>query len=200
MTYNPHVNHRRSIRLRGYDYAQAGAYFVTVCTHRRELVFDDPSLRTMIQRIWEMVAGGRCDDIDDYVVMPNHIHGVVWIDRASAVGARHSVDLPSPKLHRAARTGLRFDASLWVPRPYTPRLPHAPLSGSLGAIVGTFKSASTRRVNRARRTTGQPLWQRNYYERIIRNDEELNAIRQYIRDNPAKWADDPNNPANLRDA
>jgi REP element-mobilizing transposase RayT len=69
-----------------------------------------------------------------------------------------------------------------------------PASGSLGAIVGNFKSVTARRINRIRKSAGTPVWQRNYYERVIRNEREWNAIRQYIRDNPAHWAEDRENP------
>jgi putative transposase len=69
-----------------------------------------------------------------------------------------------------------------------------PTSGSSGAIVGNFKSVTARRINSIRKTPGTPAWQRNYYERVIRNEHELNAIRQYIRDNPADWAEDRENP------
>ncbi|HEY4720271.1 MAG TPA: transposase [Anaerolineae bacterium] len=67
-------------------------------------------------------------------------------------------------------------------------------SGSLGAIMGNFKSITTRRINQLRSTPGQPVWQRNYYEHIIRHDNELNAIRQYILDNPGNWIMDAENP------
>ena len=77
-------------------------------------------------------------------------------------------------------------------RPETPR--QGPSSGSLGTVVGTYKSVTTRRINRLRKTPGMPVWQRNYYERVIRNEREWNAIRQYIRDNPAHWAEDRENP------
>lgn len=72
--------------------------------------------------------------------------------------------------------------------------PKGPPTGSLGAIVGQFKSACTKRINRARQTPGAPVWQRNYYERIVRNHRELTAARRYIRRNPANWHADAENP------
>jgi REP element-mobilizing transposase RayT len=71
------------------------------------------------------------------------------------------------------------------------------LRRSLGALIRTFKAATTRRINEHRRTPGAPVWQRNYYERVIRDEAELARVRQYILDNPAKWAEDKHNPANL---
>ena len=98
--------------------------------------------------------------------MPNHFHGIVWITR------------PCRGKARLAPTGGRFGR----PKP-----------GSLPTIIGSFKSAVTKRINRLRHTPGFPVWQRNYYERVIRNDRELNAIREYIQNNPRNWEQDPEN-------
>ena len=80
------------------------------------------------------------------------------------------------------------------PCPYYKR-PRGVTPGSLGAIVGNFKSVTARRINRIRRTPGMPVWQRNYYEHVVRNESGLNAIRQYIAGNPARWKWDTCNPA-----
>lgn len=92
--------------------------------------------------------------------------------------------MPSVKYH---------DAPL---RPDYPRRPVL-LPGSLGAIVLQFKSAAAKRINEMRKSPGAPVWQRNYYERVVRNEEDLMRIREYIFDNPRKWAEDPDNPANI---
>jgi REP element-mobilizing transposase RayT len=199
MRYKPDMHHRRSIRLSGYDYATAGAYFVTVCTFGREMLFEDDRLRTVTKKAWYRLPRRFPHmRLDEFVVMANHVHGILWIT-ADGVGARlrtvvgrrmsSGLTTISPEL---AST---LDASP-LRAAYAFR---APLSGSLGAIVGSFKSDAARRINRLRGTPGAALWQRNYYERIIRDEAELNAVRQYIRDNPSKWADDPNNPANFRE-
>ncbi len=83
-------------------------------------------------------------------------------------------------------------------RPVSLPRPYAPPPGSLGSIVGSFKSATAKRINNMRGTPGGPVWQRNYYERVIRNGQELLAIQQYILNNPRNWANDPNHPGNLR--
>ena len=126
--------------------------------------------------------------------MPNHIHGIVWITRANAVGARHThgpdvVPTRNPLAYPERPTDL-VGAS--------PLRTAAASRGSLGAIVGSFKSAATKRINELRNTPGAPVWQRNYYEHIIRDEEDLYRIRQYIRDNPRRWHEDENNPANFR--
>ncbi len=163
--------HRRSIRLPTYDYASAGAYFVTICAYGRQMLFEDESIRSVIQECWDALPDHFAHvAIDEFVIMPNHVHGVVWILRDDigdrGVGAQHALPL---------------------------RLAGAP-RGSLGAIVGSFKSAVTKRVNELNQTPGAPLWQRNYYERVIRDDDELNRIREYIQLNPLKWSLDRDNP------
>ena len=173
MTFDRHKHHRRSIRLPGYDYASAGAYFVTVCTYGRECLFGAGAGAGGTVRLnpcghvardeWSRSAGHRPEiELDAFVVMPNHVHGIVVItDDAGTerVGAEHV-----PPLHRPP--------------------------GSLGSFVAGFKMAVTKRVNLLRGTPGALVWQRNYYERIIRDDDEAMAIRAYIYENARRWPED----------
>ncbi|MBM3596570.1 MAG: transposase [Alphaproteobacteria bacterium] len=169
---------RRSLRLDGYDYKQAGAYFVTICTHGREfllgaaaggdIVLTDSG--RIVQACWDDIPQHFPHaDVDAVVVMPNHVHGILVI---GDVGARHGVPLRS-----SVRQGFA-----------------KPISGTLATIVRSFKSAATKRINELRRTPGAPVWQRNYYEHVIRNDAALVRIRDYIAANPAKWPEDRENP------
>jgi putative transposase len=176
MRYDPLRHHRRSIRLREYDYALAGSFFITICTHERECLFgdveDDEVQLNELGRIardeWDRSAKVRRElETGGFVVMPNHIHGIVHIMSLSDVGA----------------SGARPDGSL-------PRLPRK----SLGAFVAGFKSAVTRRINTGRDAEGAAVWQRNYYEHIIRNEEDLSRIEAYIEDNPRFWNDDEYHP------
>jgi len=198
--YNQHVHHRRSIRLPSYDYAQRGAYFVTICTYEKECLFDDAHMRGVIERSWTIIVNpeARIDD-GDLVVMPNHVHGVVWIHEDALVGARHHTAGLERTKYPLAVPGLspqpRFGASPLHPGV---RSPFALCTGSLGAIVGSFKSSAARRINNIRRTPGAPVWQRSYHDHIIRNEEDLRRVREYIRDNPRKWVEDPENPLNRR--
>ena len=180
MAYNEEQNHHRSIRLANYDYAQAGAYFVTVCTHERMCLFGDVILETMrpndtgqvVHDEWLRTAEIRPDiNLDSFQVMPNHLHAIVIFDEEV-----------SSKLTVGAHS----------------RAPFSRQPKSLGSLVAGFKSATTKRINQLRGTPGTPVWQRNYYERVIRNEREMDATRQYIVDNPAKWAEDAENPGNLR--
>lgn len=175
MPYNPDIHHRRSIRLKGYDYTQNGAYFVTIVTYQRTHLFGKVVNGVMQLNEWGEIARREWFKTaelrpyvelfeDEFVVMPNHAHGILWMNDDVVRTER-----------RSARTN---DV-----------VPHVD-AGSLGAIVRAYKSAVTYAINAARQTRGMMVWQRNYYEHIIRNDADLNRIRKYIAENPLKWADD----------
>jgi putative transposase len=178
MTYNPDIHRRRSIRLKGFDYSQAGAYFVTICTRERELLFAHEDYQAIVHDEWLRTAVVRpYIQLDEFTCMPNHIHGIIHIVEPCRGEAMPRPDLALNKraTHRVAPTrDMRSD--------------------SLGAIIGQFKSVTTKRINQLRGTTGLPAWQRNYYEHIIRREDELHRIRQYIRDNPLNWDTDEENP------
>jgi putative transposase len=183
MTYNQEIHHRRSIRLPGYDYAAAGAYFVTISTQDRACLFGElvagemrlNGLGRIVQAEWLRSETIRREiALDEFVVMPNHIHGIVIISPSDPPcrGARPC----APTRATSARALLR-------------RAPR-----SLGSFIAGFKSVVTKRINEVRSTPGVPVWQRNYHDHIIRNDDDLNRIREYILLNPSWWADDRENP------
>lgn len=185
MNYSPEMHHRRSMRMQGYDYTQSGAYFVTICTQGRTCLFGDLSgeetrlndAGEMIERWWlELANKFQSVEIDEYVVMPNHFHGIILL-----VGANLCV---CPDDRGVGATGAHAGAPL-------------------PAVVRWFKTMSTNDYIRRVKDSGWPpfagrMWQRNYYEHVIRNDKQLDRVRKYIQDNPAKWAEDPENPGNLR--
>lgn len=191
MTYDSERHHRRSIRLKGYDYAQAGLYFVTVCAQDRSCLFGEVAdgemhlneAGQMILAEWEALrvrfpSGG----LDEFCVMPNHIHGIVSLSNALDDGAKRGATT------RVAptETGLVTD------------LPGAAVR--LGDVVGAFKSLTTDLYIRGVKNLGWScfrgrLWQRNYHEHIIRNENVLDQTRRYILDNPMSWDLDPENPA-----
>lgn len=175
---DPNTHHRRSIRLRGYDYSLPGAYFITICTQDRACLFGevvDRQMRLndagwMVQAVWNDLPHHYPGvDTDAFVVMPNHIHGIIAITDAATVGAG-------------------------LPRPYTLRSATAPSPATLGQVVAYFKYQSTKRFNAAGGTPGVRLWQRNYYEYIICNDKSLNRIRDYIATNTVRWHLDRETP------
>lgn len=191
MRYDPARHHRRSLRLPSWDYRWAGAYFVTLTTHEREMLFGEivdgelmPSKYGEIaMRCWqEIPAHFPHVELDEWVLMPDHLHGIIVI-----------VDELEPTDSRGEALPCGGEAMLRPDRRIRPHPPRGCKPGSLGAIVGSFKSVVTRRVNELRDGPGAPVWQRNYYEHIIRNARELRAIRRYIQGNPYRWKEDQEN-------
>ncbi|RMH77920.1 MAG: transposase [Cyanobacteria bacterium J007] len=163
MPYNPEKPRRSSLRLKGYDYTQPGAYFVTLCTKNRECLFGE-----VVGKVVELNEYGRIAaemwqwlarqylyvELDAWVVMPNHLHGILIITDTCSESDRKP----------------------------------------LGDLVGAFKTVSGRKINQLRDTPGYPVWQRDFYDRINRNDKSLHNIRQYIANNPLQWDEDLENP------
>lgn len=194
MGYDPRIHHRRSIRLRAWDYREVGPYFVTICTYQRVLLFDDLEIKALVEEVWGDVVCRHGRTADEFVVMPNHVHGIVWLSGIGAVGAQQP-DVPSVGSgFRMRKNGQGRGEAVAAPLRRVGGAGRRE-SGSLGAIVRTFKAATAKRINNLRETRGEPVWQRNYYERVIRDEAELADVRQYILDNPRKWAEDNHNPA-----
>jgi REP element-mobilizing transposase RayT len=179
MKFDPNKHHRRSIRVAGYDYGAAGAYFVTVCVSRRRCAFGRIESGVMrlhpygqiVAEQWEHSATLRAEiALDEWIVMPNHFHAIVWFI------APPSLDAAPIKPSEAALRGP---------------------SRVLGALINGFKGAVTREVNAHRAGCGLApvaVWQRNYHERIIRDERELQEKRRYIIENPLHWENDEENP------
>ena len=175
MNYDPNLHHRRSIRLKGYDYTQPGAYFVTIVSDQRKELFGKvindemrlSSLGEIIHAEWLRSIGIRKEiqlHADEFVIMPNHIHGIVWIATVGADGIR--------PIEECAPTNLSTNRS----------------SRSLGGFIAGFKASVTSRARRELNITN--IWQRNYYEHIVRNEGELQKIWDYIDSNPRNWSED----------
>jgi len=189
MAFNTQQHHRRSIRLQAYDYASPGAYFVTICAHQRECIFGDvvsgevslSDAGRIAEQTWKRLPWFFTNiELDAFIVMPNHVHGILVI-----VGV---------KQWATSDISIHGDATALPLRRGSP-------PKSLSAIIQNFKSVSTKKINAIRNTPGEPVWQRNYYEHIVRTSSgqrELDAIRKYIQDNPAQWELDRENP--LHDA
>ena len=183
---------RRSIRLPHYDYMSPGAYFVTVCTDLRACSFESDKVKQVLEQTWREISDHfRHARTDEFVVMPNHIHGIVWILERDGVSGE-------PSRVRPREVGAQHAAPLRYGARRTSRRAVQP--GSLGAIVRSFKAAAARRINLARGTPGLPVWKRNYYERVVRNEGELRRIQEYIQLNPVKWQFDRENGRRVPDA
>ena len=183
----PVTRRRRPTRLPQFDYSQQGAYFVTICTRNRACLFGEvvdgemqlSDVGEVAHAMWERIpTHAPLVETDAWIVMPNHVHGVIFIAGSGTAG--------SPNTGASPTVGATHASPL--------QRPSGPLKRSLGAIVGSYKSAVSRRINELRQSRGAPIWQRNYYEHVIRDDTALNHIRQYIMENPARWAEDPENP------
>ena len=181
MRYDPERHNRQSIRLPDYDYSQPGWYYVTIVCQEHACLLDPQPVRDMIMQWWralpEKFGNVR---IDQFVIMPNHIHGIIEIAPDPTVGA-------SPRV-RPDTTSDFVQETDATARP------------TLGRIIQWFKTMTTNAYIRGVKDDGwepfpRRVWQRNYYERIIRNERELNAIRQYILDNPDQWDVDRENPS-----
>jgi putative transposase len=183
--FDPKIHHRRFIRLKGYDYSQAGAYYITIVTWHREFLFGE-----IVNKVMKLNQRGKIADecwqsipehfpnvqLGAYVIIPNHMHGIIIINdmhenriatnSSQSVGARHA----------------------------SPLRPRGVPSGSLGTIIGSFKSAVTKQIGRELNETG--IWQRNYYEHVIRSDRDLQNKTDYIEANPLLWDEDDENPIN----
>jgi REP element-mobilizing transposase RayT len=178
MKFDPQKHHRRSIRLPEYDYSRPGAYFVTMVTYRRECLFGGIRNGKMylneagqiVLDMWNFLpARYPTVTLGTAVVMPNHFHGIVVINEPP-VGVIHELPLRETQ-SRAQRRRM-----------------------TLPLVAGYFKMNSAKQINKLLNSSGIPIWQRNYYEHIIRNDDEHNRIHLYIESNIDKWEDDDENP------
>ena len=190
--YDSGKHHRRSIRLQGYDYTQKGAYFVTLCCHNHKCLFDDiidgkmvkNDAGYMVESVWNNLPV-RFNNIqaDAFVIMPNHIHGIVIFSGRGESCIRPDTNNIGPE----KLSGDHKD------RPY------GTMPDTLGRVIQAFKSITTHKYvdsvkKHGWRSFHDRLWQRNYYDHIIRSEETLNRIREYIQFNPSLWDEDNENP------
>jgi REP element-mobilizing transposase RayT len=252
MPYNSNIHHRRSIRLKRYDYTQRGAYFVTICTHQRnclfgEIVDGEIKLNTngeIARGSWLSIPRDfKNVELDEFVIMPNHLHGIIIIESSEVAGealANQDFSQSFSEVVGEALANQDFSQSFsevagealanqdfsqlfsevvgealanqdfskqqnlssqcFAPTVHTGET--VKINGtkpqSLAAITQNYKSVSTRQINRMNKAKGNVIWQRNYYEHIIRNEEALNNILEYVVNNPINWVKDQENPANFQ--
>jgi len=175
MKYDTEIHHCRSIRLKGYDYTQIGLYYITLCCQNRECIFGEIFNGEMVLNEYGKIVDKCWRDLpihyqniqlDYFVIMPNHFHGIVIIDTIVGAGfkpALTNTDKPAPTNH------------------------------GLSEFIRALKTFSSKQINQIRNTPGISVWQRNFYEHIIRDEKSLENIRNYIVNNPADWDDDENN-------
>jgi REP element-mobilizing transposase RayT len=223
MNYNPEKHHRRSIRLKGYDYTGEGAYYFTICCHQRRCLLGEIKDGVMhlnlvgvtVKAVWDSLPRHfPLIELDAFVVMPNHVHGIIVItdtlDNSNFNRNNNSTSNLNPDCrgeafvpgcNNTSPESLSTNASPFPgcnnTSPNPADLPRGTQSGSIGAILQNFKSVATRRVNRITRNSGT-LWQRNYHEEIIRNEKAYENIRRYIVENPLSWDEDEENPLKFK--
>lgn len=178
MSYNPNKHHRRSIRLKGYDYTQPGAYYITLCTQARQCLFGDVvagkmrlnSLGYIAFTYWQKIPVHFAHlQLDVFVVMPNHLHGILVI-RDTPIKAQLGDNSTTEKFGK-------------------------PVRGSIPTVIRSYKAAVTKQINLICNTKYTSLiWQRDFYEHINRDEQSLETIRRYIAENPWRWVDAPENP------
>ena len=183
MPFNPEKHHRRSIRLKHYDYSQSGLYFVTICAFQKNCWFGEiKDYKMVLNQIGKIVAEEWLNtpnirtnfQLDEWIIMPNHLHGIVMICN------------PEKNNLETQDFGIIFEDK------------KKQKSNSLGVFIGGFKASVTKRINCYRHTYDIPLWQRNYYESVIRDENHLEKVRKYIINNPISWQEDPENIPNKR--
>ena len=174
MKFDPKIHHRRSIRLKGYDYTQNGAYYITIVTYQRQHLFGEVvnsemelnELGKIAHDEWFKTAELRpYVELfeDDFVVMPNHAHGIIWIVNNKNIVGDNIEKFGKPVAH------------------------------SIPTIVRAYKSAVTYAINKLQNQRGAVLWQSNYYEHVIRNEQDYQAKHDYILSNPMNWDEDEEN-------
>jgi REP element-mobilizing transposase RayT len=173
MPYNPDIHHRQSIRLKNYDYSQAGAYFITICTHQKQCLFGNIKngrmrlnhLGAIADQYWQQIPEHFPNTaLDIYIIMPNHLHGILWI--------------------------IESDKNEENPRKFGNIVKR-----SISSMMRSYKAVVTKEIKKACNLQGRySIWQKRYYDQIIRSEKMLNNIRQYILENPINWDRDEEKP------
>ncbi len=191
--YNPDIHHRRSIRLKGYDYSQSGLYFITLCVINKICMFGNVvdgkmqlnDMGQLVEQEWLNTINIRHDDVrlHNYIVMPNHFHAIIEIRGGECDSPQsHSSQSHSSQPHSLKSHSQQTINEGNINKNDSPQRMKSP-SKTVGAIVRGFKGAVSRQL-------GYTVWQRNYYEHIIRTDESYRHISNYIENNPTKWQSD----------
>lgn len=196
--FDPTKHHRRSIRLKGYDYSQPGAYYVTIVVWHREFLFGEVVKKEMMLNDLGKIVEWEWNEIPKrlqfielgaFMVMPNHIHGILIFHEnvgATRQGLTRVLSGKPPLPH------ITTDGIVGSP------LPRGPQRASLSAIMSQFKSRVTKRLWKIPSLKATPIWQRNYWEHIIRNEQDLQNKTDYIEANPMLWDEDDENPINIK--
>ena len=189
MPFNPAIHNRRSNRLQGYDYSETGSYFITICTYKKKHLFGEIVNSEMKLNLLGRYAYNQWKQIpqrfgnvklDEFVIMPNHIHGIIEIRSGRGEGLENETLEGNPRLF-SNPSPLHDDQSLQF---------KGTVPGSIGAIIQNYKSGTSRKINAMPGMKNTKIWQINYYDHIIRDEQDYFRIVDYIRSNPSKWEQD----------
>jgi putative transposase len=206
--FDPQIHHRRSVRLKEYDYSQAGAYFITIVTYQRELIFGEIVNAEMklshcgkiVEKWWDEIPSHFPNvETGAFVVMPNHVHGIIFIvERRGAVPAPRNYqfinnlgnlqNIKNKELNKPINSDKTTNLGGETPPLHRP---------TLGQIIAYFKYQSNKEMNTVE-NTNRKFWQRSYHEHIIRNETDLKNKTDYIQANPLLWEQDEENPNNIK--
>jgi putative transposase len=185
----PSLPNRRSIRLRTFDYSQPSAYFLTICARENKSMFGriidgkmvSNALGRIVENCWrEILIHFPNVELATHVIMPNHMHGIIVIRQTMTPRTTGDHGKSSAKDSRRAQHAVPLPTHGFG----------APVAGSIPTVVGAFKSSSAKQIRQVMRKPELQVWQRGYYEHVIRNDDDFRKARAYIRSNPARWAFD----------
>ena len=196
---------RKSIRLKNFDYSRAGAYFVTICSHNKKFVFgrvEDDAVRLselgrLIEECWQQITEHFMNaTLDEYIIMPNHLHGIIVLSESyhDCRGAARSARETDSTGRGAARSARKTDSTGRGAACSTRSETSNMRPDTLSTIVRSFKSAATKLARESNLVANEPLWQRSFFERIIRNNDAMMKAREYIINNPLRWHLDKENP------
>jgi len=199
MPYNPLIHNRHSIRLHGYDYSSEGAYFLTICTYQRQQLFGKikngisylNQYGQIVRDEWEKSSIIRAEiELGEYVIMPNHMHVIVFIVNSPRRGVRPNALTTNAPMSNVSMSNA---PTTNIPTSKTQKPQNNPpglQSKSIGSLISGFKSTVTKQINLIRNSPGEPVWQRNFWDHIIRDDESFDKIEDYIINNPLNWHQD----------
>jgi len=222
MAYDPKIHHRHSIRLKNWDYSKQGYYFITICTQDRGKFFgnivnkkmDLSILGNIIKNEWLQIPIKYINvKLDEWIIMPNHLHGIIIIALSNthtpAISNTNTPAISNTPATTHIEKSIYAEKSIYIDGAtvaydgatvaYDGAT--ARVAPTLGNIIGSFKSLCIhhwlKHIKKNNINTLGKFWQRNFYERIIRNESELNRVREYIKHNPLKWEFNSNNSENL---
>jgi len=200
------LRQRKKLRLEWYDYSSNGYYFITICTHNRENYFwEIIEWKMILNQYWDIVQQSILDtdelrkniEIDEFIVMPNHVHLILVIVGFDSIEPIKNVIEP---IHNTDKNNITWEVILWLETMQSEMMQSGTMQSfpTVSRVIRWLKWNITSKINKIPEIREWFGWQKSFFDKIIRNDDQLNKTRQYIIDNPVKWELDSNNPINIK--